>query len=411
MRLKDTNETFVKKHLAFKKIGCTIGGDPEFFVATKASKILSADKFFPSKHNPIVINYCDMHDVPNKLFFDGIQAEMAISYSRCREYVNYNIFSIFQNVYNKIGEDHKIVLKPSVKVQKKVIDEAAPEAREFGCLPDFNAYTCTTNTIAMDASAHPFRYAGGHVHLGVSSAYLSKKSREYKVAHKEVNHLRIIKCLDLILSIPTLFLDNEVGAKRRRTKYGKAGCFRPTPYGIEYRTPSCWWLKSPFTSSLVTGLARIAWNLVVYGEDAALYKKLKIDTNDVRGIIDESDTKEAYKLWETMRPYVIQILDRRSNPLHIDAFGCSDTGDKIYPIAILEYAIKNGLHSVINKDVKENWIGDFNSKLNVMECMAKNEYSEHFKSISGVINAACTQFKKHQEDFMNFQKSFFNSIL
>jgi hypothetical protein len=46
--------------------------------------------------------------------------------------------------------------------------------------------------------------------------------------------------LDLRLAVPSLIWDKD---KKRRLLYGKAGCFRPKPYGMEYRTLSNAWLN------------------------------------------------------------------------------------------------------------------------------------------------------------------------
>ena len=50
------------------------------------------------------------------------------------------------------------------------------------------------------------------------------------------------KELDYYLGLPSLLFDPDTS---RRKMYGKAGAFRPKPYGMEYRVLSNAWLKSP----------------------------------------------------------------------------------------------------------------------------------------------------------------------
>lgn len=69
------------------------------------------------------------------------------------------------------------------------------------------------------------RYAGGHIHLSYN--------------HAVVPHFVAARFLDLYLTLPWIDWDHQ---PRRRATYGKAGLYRPKQYGIEYRTPSNWWL-------------------------------------------------------------------------------------------------------------------------------------------------------------------------
>jgi hypothetical protein len=52
------------------------------------------------------------------------------------------------------------------------------------------------------------------------------------------------KQLDWSLGLGSMLFDNNPAAKKRRSLYGAAGCFRPKSYGVEYRTLSNSWLAS-----------------------------------------------------------------------------------------------------------------------------------------------------------------------
>lgn len=373
MRLKNANQEFLNKLCRLKYVvNPVLGGDPEFFVGDKDGKILPSDKFFPGKNKP----YCLSFDKDrmwwsrakdakcNKLFFDGIQAEINPAPQYCREYLNYNYWALLKRAHSII-KSNKIVLEPSVRVLKKVLDEADPEARRFGCMPDFNAYTLGVNTQEMDASHHFYRYAGGHIHIGVSSGYLKTISKEYKLAYKEKNHLRIIKFLDVLVGIPSVIFDTGTAAKRRRTKYGLAGCFRPTPYGVEYRTPSCWWLKSPATTSLVYGFVRLAWNILLNDLDDEFRKHTGAEEEEVRRICDESDVRAAKKMWANIRPYLVVVGSKNSlsncwnfigmranNKSYIDK---EKKGYLIGALPAFDYLIKHGLSTLISNNVVKEW--------------------------------------------------------
>lgn len=408
MKLSDIDKDLAEA-LYHKNISPSLGGDPEFFIANKRGKVLNADAFLPGKEDPVLVHV--VHgDEPSRVFFDGIQAEMAPTHNICREYFTYNIKACWEEVLRRIPNDHKIVLKPAVKIQKSVIEGADPEARRFGCAPDFNAYTLTTNTPEMDASRHPFRYAGGHLHFGaVRAINFGENDPIFKMALTEEGHIKLIKFFDLMVTIPTLLLDNGPGSTKRRSKYGHAGCFRPTPYGIEYRTPSCWWLGSPMLVSLIYGLGRMAWTIMGRSMDEKFREVIKTDEETIRGAIDESDVKTVKKIWDRMMPYLAVIGVPLSNPLHIGSVETtrgdwvrsrykwtdgppSLEGKKVHSLAAFEYMLKHGLSSVISDDVKHEW------GLNP-DSIYKN----------GLINGSFHKLVDN-EDFQKFQTSFVSDL-
>lgn len=427
MRLRNVDHEFAKKITSTKggikggMLSCnpTMGGDPEFFVANSRGTILASDKFFPGKENKITVDVCTDMDImeeeqKNKLFFDGIQAEMNIGVEQCRESIADNIRKCLRVAVKRIGPNNKIILKPSVKVRKEVILTADPEARRFGCMPDFNAYTRTVNTEEIDATRHPYRYAGGHIHLGASSNYLPKTSKERRLAKTEDGHLRIIKLLDIIVGIPSLLLDNTKAAERRRSKYGKAGCFRPTPYGIEYRTPSCWWLRSPETVSLIMGLARLSWTLAANELDIKFAKLIGYDEQAIRETIDNSDRIKAKEIWEVLRPYIaiadtgyrhpLNIKSLRSSayghvdPKYIGASGrlpnIIDGGVPVYGLAAFEYLVDNGLNHVISNDIVREW----------------DLSEDSTRQTTGFVSGMFWRLVENK-DFQKFQSSFLKAII
>jgi hypothetical protein len=107
-----------------------------------------------------------------------------------------------------------------------------PEAHMFGCEPDFNAWTGEQND--KPKPPHPFmRSAGGHVHI-----------------ETQLDPRNVVRACDLFLSVPAVLMDR--GTERKKL-YGKAGAYRPKPYGVEYRSLSNFWI---FEENLI----RWVWN-------------------------------------------------------------------------------------------------------------------------------------------------------
>lgn len=96
-----------------------------------------------------------------------------------------------------------------------------PNAYVFGCEPDYNAWTGNENPKPQPPHAF-MRSAGGHIHVE------TKK-----------DPIDVVKAMDLFLAVPSTLMDQ---GEQRKQLYGKAGAFRPKPYGVEYRTLSNYWI-------------------------------------------------------------------------------------------------------------------------------------------------------------------------
>ena len=120
---------------------------------------------------------------------------------------------------------------------------------------------------------------------------------------------------------------------------------------------------------------------------------------DVRGIVDEGDTKESYKMWKRMRPY-IAMTGTIANPLHIKSvratnyrsslnmdYGTFDSPIKpeegVSALAAFEYILKHGLGVIANPNPIAEW-GD-------------NEYG---------FSNSCYNKLRDNIDFLKFQKEF-----
>ena len=105
-----------------------------------------------------------------------------------------------------------------------------PAALEFGCDPDFNAWTGGKVNPKPTADDETLRSCGGHLHIGLG-----------RCPGKD-DTIRLVKLMDLYASVPAVIMDN---GQLRKQLYGKAGAFRPKTYGVEYRPLSNFWVFNP----------------------------------------------------------------------------------------------------------------------------------------------------------------------
>lgn len=160
---------------------------------------------------------------------------------------------------------------------------ADPKAMTFGCSPDFDGHGHGKPHTAVDpARLHDaggaWRFAGGHVHLG------------YKVAF-DVPDFVTAAFGDIFLGLPSVGLDNQ---PKRRALYGCPGRYRPTKYGIEYRTLSNFWVQD---SNYLDQVAHRAYALGHFMEncpETRMHKLFReVPWADVRRAINDEDETRA----------------------------------------------------------------------------------------------------------------------
>jgi len=125
----------------------------------------------------------------------------------------------------------------------------------------------------------------------------------------------IVKIIDRIGAMPFILFDGTEDSTKRRTLYGKAGSYRPTPWGLEYRVLSNKWMHNQVFSSYVFLAVREALqisemhekveylidNKLIIGLRGPSEKEIQkrdfilnvISDKDVQNIINTNDTKAA----------------------------------------------------------------------------------------------------------------------
>lgn len=196
-----------------------IGTDPEFFLEFNNTIVASQGVLPGTKDEPFLTSNGAVHR-------DNVLGELGIKPAKTAEELIQNINAVIEDVQLMIPH-HKLVFKAHHYMDHKFLNNA--EAREFGCEPDFNAWTNTENPRPY-ATDPTLRSAGGHIHLDF----------DYK---NDEDRLKVAKVCDLVLGLPSLLIDKE--GLLRKELYGRAGQMRFKPYGIEYRMLSNFWLNSP----------------------------------------------------------------------------------------------------------------------------------------------------------------------
>jgi hypothetical protein len=261
----------------------TVGTDAELFLRDKSTgEIISAEGLIRgSKHRPFKF---DKEDKYASTQLDNVLAEFTIRPARTALEFLRGINKSISYIKKTLPKNIEPIIQASANLDDKWL--MTEHAQMFGCEPDFNAYTKSINEKPYCENFN-LRSCGGHIHAGYEGIEQKFKG---DIFNYDVDDQRasIVKVLDLFISVPLVVMEPD---SERKLLYGKAGAFRPKPYGVEYRTPSSWYLSSRKTT---------AWAFKATKNAFAFFKKFGPLSSDlaetVQNIIDNNNKSDAESL-------------------------------------------------------------------------------------------------------------------
>jgi len=244
------------------KLGC----DPEIFLVDAAEALIAScgriggTKEFPRPLEDLGEGYAVQED--------NVALEFNIPPASSREEWVKSLNIAVKRLEDEVKQQglHFSTLSAALFPKEQLVD---PQALEFGCDPDYNAWTNAGVNPKPKADDETLRSCGGHIHIGLD-----------RCPNKE-DACNLVKLMDKHASIPAVLMDRGF---LRKKLYGKPGAFRPKTYGIEYRSLSNFWV---FTDQLrgwaydVTQRAISDWqNGRLVQEDEGQLILTAINTND-----------------------------------------------------------------------------------------------------------------------------------
>lgn len=222
-----------------KFVPFSIGADPEMFIQdTEDNWVSSIGLVEGTKKKP------ERLERGTFLMKDNVAVEFGMEPARTQTQWVSTLVDSYKQVEDYLPEHLKLALVPSAIFPANLLDSL--EACEFGCEPDYNAWTREVND-APQPPEEGFRSCGAHIHVG---SVCNKTAWLHTVRGKTV----FIRLMDAYHGAVATLLDDSAEAKARRGLYGKAGAYRPTDYGIEYRVLSNFWLKNKTFMKLMYNL-------------------------------------------------------------------------------------------------------------------------------------------------------------
>ena len=245
----------------------TIGHDAEVFVSQAGTITHAIGLLGGTKEKPVPVKQGALQE-------DNVLAELNIWPAATADKFVEHTNTVMEVLKSRLPDGYDVDIISSHHYPKEFLMAAPSQALEFGCDPDFNCWTLDENDTSSPLTT--LRTAGGHVHIGFPN-YVT-----------ELDRVMTMRMCDYLLGLPSVLLDTDT---ERRSLYGKAGAYRPKPYGAEYRTLSNFWLNDE---------ALMRW---VFAQAVECYEQrnstkdyqLILPSVEVQRIINESDKVAAAK--------------------------------------------------------------------------------------------------------------------
>ena len=236
-----------------------IGTDPEFFLENAEGKVISAiDKIGGSKDKPKKLSKLGKGFAIQE---DNVLLEYNLPPAKTVAKWLANHKKMTEYLVNMVGDmGLKLSNKASHSMDPDQLDH--PKAWVFGCEPDFNVWKLEWNK-KPKCPDPALRSAGGHIHIGYDDPNPAKS-------------IKIARLCDLMIGAPLSKVDPD---KKRTLLYGRPGAIRFKPYGLEYRTPSNYWVMNPHNVETVFFLVNQVLGMV----DS--YDKYAIDCEQARKVL------------------------------------------------------------------------------------------------------------------------------
>ena len=260
------------------KLGC----DPEAFLIDVQGQLKSSigliggSKEHPMPLEPLGEGYCVQED--------NVAIEFNIPPAEGRSQFVGSIRKTLNFLMEGINTEYGFTISTSSAASFPETELQTPQARMFGCDPDYNAWTKEANPKPKAADAN-LRSCGGHVHVGYDKM--------------KADPAKVIQLMDLFLGVPSVLMDT---GELRKELYGKAGAYRDKSYGVEYRTLSNFWI---FQDHLIEWV----WDNTSKAVDAAesLLTLSEEDGTDIISAINNNDKEIAMKLIKKFNLEVVHV--------------------------------------------------------------------------------------------------------
>ena len=207
-----------------------VGSDAELFLLKNGQPYPVCGLVGGTKEDPLPVLGGNGYAVQE----DNVTLEFNIPPASTAEEFQQSIGTMLAHLQGKMAEKELVCRSASEAYFQSSLLEQFPQAYVFGCEPDFCVWTKSVNPRpefprfpwSSAKTAHELRCAGFHIHVSYTVDDEPPTLEALEM---------FVKAQDVFLGVPLVSRETVSSRMHRRQFYGRAGAFRPKPYGHEYR--------------------------------------------------------------------------------------------------------------------------------------------------------------------------------
>jgi hypothetical protein len=228
------------------------------------------------------------------MYYDNVNMEFNIPPVNTKNQFLSGYKTLFSRAQQKLGSRYEIACISSHTYDEKECDH--DDARVAGCNPEFSAWEVEVVTPPQFEGG--FRSLGFHQHIGRSDYKQYLDDADGVPLIDPYSKIDAIKLMDIFVGIPLIVIDKDPTSVARKSLYGRAGSHRPTEFGVEYRAPGNYALRSPVLTELVFDLNSYVLELVLSGQTESVLEKY--DPEVVQSIINNNEIDNGWRFIEKL---------------------------------------------------------------------------------------------------------------
>lgn len=283
-----------------------IGADPEILLRKKNGEGFIADRIFDGdKNNHIKIgNGCDIHNDGVAVEYNIPPTDSLINWKESHTHV-LNFITRKVNGYN-VGKKEAIIVTSSSSLLFNI--EELAEKRQYsdsGCIEVHNVNKMCEQEPLRYEKNNGWRYAGGHVHISWDNPTITDR-----ITLTRLLDINFSKWVWDIPPHPKL----DWGSGRGKTVLGELGNMRYKDYGIEYRTPSNFWI---FDIEQISNMFRMIKQTIFYYNmfEKHLNENMSLNQNILNLILEIEEDRKSHGIYSPNWD-----LRKRVNSLWVNKF-------------------------------------------------------------------------------------------
>jgi hypothetical protein len=191
-----------------EKVNLSFGSDPEFVLTDKNGNYKSAIGIVNgTKETKVDLG------AGHKMFYDNVLMELNVVSGRNEN----DVIEKFTDCLTRAARAiYPYLMRAQASQTYPAKETQHPDARVFGCEPEYCAYEMTQLNPPTCEPGNNFRSAGGHIHLGYNGVAFpllapikGDGTEDEDRSERDWGRVWVVRMMDLFVGVPSLLVDHD----------------------------------------------------------------------------------------------------------------------------------------------------------------------------------------------------------